>query len=168
MKRSSKELSEDCEHFSDPLGAEPSRQALCCHPGGVSGVARVKLGGVDSVHTPLCTLELLIGLEPKSGHRFGGICCLWDPYRNFEQRRNTFGKQKEDCPGRNLQDPFTHSFNTFLLYTCYLLGSRHVLVTGSTSMSKMEISYAFKDFVVSSREGREGRVLFFPLRCGFR
>ena len=32
VRRSSEELSEDCEHFSGALGAGSSRQAVSCHP----------------------------------------------------------------------------------------------------------------------------------------
>ena len=74
-----------------------------------------------------------------------------------------FGQEKEDSSGRNLQDPFEHLSNTFSLCTCSLLCGRHVIAAGSSSMSKMEIGHAFKEFVVSSRDGREGRSLSLPL-----
>ena len=78
-----------------------------------------------------------------------------------------FGKQKEESLGSKLQDPFAHSFNMFLLCTNYLLGSRHVLVAGSTSMRKVDTGHAFKEFVVSSRGQRE-EVSFIPTQIGLQ
>ena len=65
-----------------------------------------------------------------------------------------FAKQKEGSLGGNLKEPFTYSFSSFLLCTCYMLGC-HVPAAGGTSVHKMETCQAFNGFVVKSREARD-------------